>query len=82
MIVVRHANEIYALSAVCTHLGCLVRWEGGGEPGAKGADILLCPCHDALFELRTGKVLGGPAPRPLQTYPVKRTDDQIVIGEA
>lgn len=82
IIVVRQGNEVYALSAVCTHLGCIVHWKDKGDPGMKMGDNLHCACHDAFFDLKTGKVLGGPAPRPLQAYPVKLTTDQIVIGEA
>lgn len=82
IIVVRQGNEVYALSAVCTHLGCIVHWKDKSDPGMKMGDNLHCACHDAFFDLKTGKVLGGPAPRPLQAYPVKLTTDQIVIGEA
>lgn len=74
-IVVRpKANEIYALSAICTHLGCIVKWEE-----SKGE--LICPCHAARFDLR-GNVLGGPAPSPLATYPTKIADDKILVGSA
>ena len=82
VIVARQGDQVYALSAVCTHLGCIVHWKDKGEPGMKMGDNLHCACHDAFFDLKTGKVLGGPAPQPLQTFPVKVTPDQIVIGEA
>jgi len=81
VIVIRQGNQVYALSAVCTHLGCIVHWKDKADPGMKMGDNLHCACHDAFFDLKTGKVLGGPAPQPLQTYPVKLTADQIVIGE-
>ncbi len=77
VVVVRQANAVYALSAVCTHLGCIVHWH---DP--KAGDNLFCPCHEAIFDLKSGKVLAGPAPSPLQTYPVKLVQDQILIGEA
>lgn len=77
VVVVRQGNEIHALSAVCTHLGCIVQAKEKGGPG-----VLYCPCHEAFFDVKTGKVLGGPAPRPLEVYPVKQTQDQIIIGEA
>lgn len=48
----------YALSAVCSHLGCIANWRQ--EEG-----IIACPCHGSKFA-RTGGVLAGPAPRPLQ----------------
>lgn len=55
--VVRMAQGFYAMSAVCTHLGCLSVWK-------QEAGIIACPCHGSAFA-RDGKVLDGPAPRPL-----------------
>ena len=48
----------------CTHLACSY-----GFDKAKG--IFHCPCHHGLFELKTGKVVGGPPPRPLDTLETK-----------
>ena len=54
--VYRDAEGLYALSAVCTHLGCVVAVDEG-----KG---YFCPCHGSRFDTQ-GKVVAGPAPRPL-----------------
>jgi cytochrome b6-f complex iron-sulfur subunit len=67
-------KNFHALSAVCTHLGCIVKWDSG-----KG--LLLCPCHAAMFDVN-GNVVSGPAPRPLQSYPVQLAQDEVIIGEA
>lgn len=48
---------MYALSAVCSHLGCTVRWEAGA---------FRCPCHGSEYDA-AGGVLQGPATRPLPT---------------
>lgn len=48
-------ETVYALSLVCTHLGCSV---------TVTADGLVCPCHGSRFD-RAGRVLHGPADRPL-----------------
>jgi cytochrome b6-f complex iron-sulfur subunit len=65
-------GEYQALSAVCTHLGCVVQWqEGKGE--------FLCPCHAGRFS-PTGAVLGGPPPRPLETLPLAVTGDHLLVG--
>ena len=55
--VFRDAAGLYAISAICTHLGCIVhQTEAGG---------FACPCHGSQFSSQ-GKVTGGPAPRPLE----------------
>ena len=70
-IVVHKDYGVFALSAACTHLGCLVIWDDAN-------DRLLCPCHAATFDLR-GNVTGGPAPQPLASYTVKVVGDAIVL---
>jgi cytochrome b6-f complex iron-sulfur subunit len=49
-----------ALSAVCTHAGCTVRYEAGSRDVA-------CPCHGSTFEL-DGRVTAGPAQSPLDMF--------------
>ncbi len=55
--VVREPQGFYALSATCTHLGCLTAWKP--ELG-----IIACPCHGSKFN-RDGTKIAGPAPKPL-----------------
>jgi len=59
----RSPEDITVFSPVCTHLGCFYAWNG------KTAHF-ECPCHASVFDI-DGKVLGGPAPRPLDTLPFK-----------
>jgi len=66
------AGQFTALTAVCTHLGCIVKWQQ-----AKGE--FLCPCHGGRFSA-TGEVLGGPPPAPLENFPVVLDGDQLVVG--
>jgi cytochrome b6-f complex iron-sulfur subunit len=66
------AGQFIALSAVCTHLGCIVKW-------LPDKDEFLCPCHGGRYS-PTGEVLGGPPPKPLESYPVSVRDNEIVIG--
>jgi len=62
--VVKHSSsEIIAFSPICPHLGCHYDW----HPDQKE---FICPCHGSVFSIG-GKVLGGPAPRPLDTLPGK-----------
>ncbi len=68
--VFRDPEGIYAVSSVCTHLGCGV---------ARSGDGFACPCHGSKFG-PTGKVIAGPAPRPLPWLEVSRAaDGQLVI---
>ncbi len=48
---------VFALSAVCTHLGCITRFLSDER-------CIACPCHGSRFDLE-GNVVHGPAPRPL-----------------
>lgn len=49
----------YAISSICTHLGCNVRYVTG--------DGFACPCHGSLYD-KNGNVVAGPAPRPLPWF--------------
>lgn len=65
----------YALSAVCTHLGCIANWKS--EEG-----IIACPCHGSKFT-KEGTVIAGPAPRPLQRYSLSLDDrGQLVVDKS
>ncbi len=70
-ILTQDGRDFVALSNVCTHLGCRVRWIAENRE-------FICPCHTAAFDA-TGAVLTGPPPRPLDRYEVKVEDDQIFI---
>ena len=67
LFVVRSAQGFYALNAVCTHLGCLTVWKPEG-------DVIACPCHGSTFQ-RDGRVIAGPAPRPLPWLKMWMSDD-------
>lgn len=67
----RDADGVYAISAVCTHLGCSV---------ARTKQGFACPCHGSRFD-EQGRVVGGPAPRALPWLDVSRAaDGQLVIN--
>lgn len=61
-----------AMSAVCTHLGCIVKWIADDNQ-------FLCPCHGGKFS-PTGSVLSGPPPAALENFPVSLDGDQILVG--
>lgn len=72
VIVVRLRSGFKAYSAICTHLGCLVRWDG---------QAFLCPCHAAKFGT-DGGVLSGPPPAPLEAYRVTEVKGKVFVSRA
>ena len=68
----RDGDEIYAMSLICTHLGCTI---------TVTPERMSCPCHGSEFDLR-GVVLKGPADIPLRRLKVERTADVIEVIEA
>ena len=65
----KNEGEIVIYSPLCTHLGCGYRWEAEQK-------VFMCPCHGSVFNM-DGQVLAGPAPRSLDTLPVKVENDRI-----
>ncbi|MFF9475932.1 ubiquinol-cytochrome c reductase iron-sulfur subunit [Streptomyces roseolus] len=67
-------------SAVCTHLACAVLWRK--DRGSEGE--LYCPCHEGVFDARTGEVTAGPPPRGLpKVILVEQADGSVwAIGTA
>ena len=64
---VRADEGFFALSAVCTHLGCLTAWN-------QDLGIIACPCHGSKFT-RTGEKIEGPAPKPLPWLKTSVSDE-------
>lgn len=69
--VFRDAEGVYAISLICTHLGCIVKSHAEG---------FECPCHGSGFHA-DGTVSKGPAPRPLPWRKVSAAGDGCVIDE-
>jgi cytochrome b6-f complex iron-sulfur subunit len=71
--VFRDGEGVYAVSMVCTHLGCIVKAEGGG---------FACPCHGSRFAL-DGSVAKGPAPKALPWLSVSAVSgDTFIVDES
>jgi len=66
-------KKIVAFGPQCTHLACAYHWE-------MEAGRFICPCHGSNFSI-DGKVLAGPAPRPLDRYLTKLVNNRLQIGE-
>ncbi len=71
VLLMRAAEGVYAVSTVCTHLGCTV---------SRSAEGFACPCHGSQFDA-DGKVTAGPAPRGLPWLEVSRAaDGQLMVN--
>lgn len=68
----RDAEGVFAISLVCTHLGCIVK----GHP-----DGFECPCHGSQFK-PDGEVTKGPAPKPLPWHKVDVVAGGFIVDEA
>lgn len=62
---------VYAISIVCTHLGCIVK------PTTEGFE---CPCHGSRFT-SDGSVAKGPAPKPLPWQKITNKGNAFVVDE-
>lgn len=74
VIVVNNGGKLSAVSAVCTHLGCLVQWKAD-------ENVIYCACHSARYE-DNGQIISGPQPLPLAQYSVRVDGDDLVISKA
>ncbi|HDO21685.1 MAG TPA: ubiquinol-cytochrome c reductase iron-sulfur subunit [Nitrospirae bacterium] len=70
--IVNTGSELFALSPVCSHLGCLVNWNWPRKR-------FLCPCHGGQYDI-TGNVIKGPPPAPLSRLPMKIDKEKVYIG--
>ncbi|HEV2352231.1 MAG TPA: ubiquinol-cytochrome c reductase iron-sulfur subunit [Terriglobia bacterium] len=70
--IVHAADGFYAVSAICTHLGCITQWKPDDN-------LIECPCHGSKFK-RDGIKVAGPAPRPLPHFSITLgTDGSLVV---
>ena len=73
VLVAKLKDRFYALGNVCTHNGC--RLSGGKIRDGK----IRCPCHGSVFDPATGKVLQGPAEKPVPVYHIKVENGSIWV---
>lgn len=73
LFVVRSADRIQALSAVCSHQACLI------VPSTDGSQGFFCPCHGSHFD-EAGRVLTPPAEKPLSAYRISKESDGLLYA--
>lgn len=72
--IVRTADGFFAVSAVCTHLGCITQWKPENNQ-------IACPCHGSKFK-SDGTKIEGPAPRPLPHFSITLSaDGELVVDK-
>ena len=72
---VRADGQVYALLAICTHLGCTPNW-------LQQEQKFKCPCHGSGY-YKSGINFEGPTPRPLERVAISRADDgEILIDKS
>ncbi len=69
--VLRTDKGFRAMSAICTHLGCIGRW-------TEKRMTVDCPCHAASFD-SAGQVVAGPPPGPLAPYGVSEVQGEVIV---
>jgi len=65
-------EKFKAYNGHCTHLGCSYVYD-------KDHGNFFCPCHRGQFDVKTGRVLAGPPPRPLDELPVQIRDSAVYV---
>jgi len=75
VLVSRIDDELFAVSATCTHYG------GALADGLLGQDVVRCPLHHACFSLKTGEALRAPALDPLDRWKVDIQGDLVFVRE-
>jgi menaquinol-cytochrome c reductase iron-sulfur subunit len=66
-------EKFKAYNGHCTHLGCSYDYD-------KDKKTFFCPCHRGQFDVKTGEVLAGPPPRPLDELEVDVRDAEVFVN--
>jgi len=74
VLIVNLEGKYFAIGNVCTHMGRML------SDGVLKRENVQCPCHGSVFDVKTGKVVKGPATKSEFGYQVKVEEDQILIN--
>ncbi len=73
VVVARVGGSIYALAGKCAHMACPL------SSGALEGHVLICPCHDWRYDVRSGRFLDAPE-LGIDVYPVKSEEGKLFVG--
>src|SRR5215208_5650048 len=80
----RVPEGFFALWWKCPHLGCTVPWKPddpvmAGDTGFADKGRFNCPCHGSIYN-RYGQIISGPAPRPMDRFPVEVREGRLYVN--
>ena len=73
LLIMGQDGQLRALSAVCTHLECTVKYRSDLQK-------IHCACHNGMYDLN-GTNIAGPPPRPLVEYKVTQKGDDVIVSK-
>jgi nitrite reductase/ring-hydroxylating ferredoxin subunit len=74
ILVAEIGGKFYAIASKCTHLG------GPLEKGKLDGKVVKCPWHGSLFDVTSGKAVGGPANKDCEKYDVKIEKGEVLVN--
>jgi nitrite reductase/ring-hydroxylating ferredoxin subunit len=74
VLLVNLKGEFFAIGNICTHMGCPL------SKGTLKGETVECVCHGSMFDLKTGKVVRGPADKAEPKHEVKVENGKILIS--
>ena len=75
-LLIHHADGTWtSLDAVCTHLGCTVKYEADEKR-------IFCACHGGVYDPATGAAVAGPPPKGLKQYKVEVKDGEVLVARS
>ena len=73
ILVAEVGGKFYAIASLCTHLG------GPLEKGKLDGKVVKCPWHGSLFDITSGKAVGGPAKKDCEKYDIKIENGEVFV---
>ncbi len=68
------SGSYFAIGNICTHMGCSL------TNGTLNGEVVECQCHGSRFNVKTGKVVGGPAAVDEPSFSVKVVNGKILVS--